>query len=156
MTDSIRADLHRVVTTVEQVKSSSNIILDGITVVRELASENKHGSDIVMLGMNELTDNNNMLQDRTTSSTQMTSDIRAQVENVVALIGEMITLVEKTQSHSGVSAEDLKSLVNTAATMSQLSTELENVLENFRQEFEMVKQETGTIEKITNRRICWH
>jgi len=134
MTDSIRADLHRVVTTVEQVKSSSN----------------KHGSDIVMLGMNELTDNNNMLQDRTTSSTQMTSDIRAQVENVVALIGEMITLVEKTQSHSGVSAEDLKSLVNTAATMSQLSTELENVLENFRQEFEMVKQETGTIEKITN------
>lgn len=150
MTDSIRADLHRVVTTVEQVKSSSNIILDGITVVRELASENKHGSDIVMLGMNELTDNNNMLHDRTTSSTQMTSDIRAQVENVVALIGEMITLVEKTQSHSGVSAEDLKSLVNTAATMSQLSTELENVLENFRQEFEMVKQETGTIEKITN------
>ena len=150
MTDSIRADLHRVVTTVEQVKSSSNIILDGITVVRELASENKHGSDIVMLGMNELTDNNNMLQDHTTSSTQMTSDIRAQVENVVALIGEMVTLVEKTQSHSGVSAEDLKSLVNTAATMSQLSTELENVLENFRQEFEMVKQETGTIEKITN------
>lgn len=150
MTDSIRADLHRVVTTVEQVKSSSNIILDGITVVRELASENKHGSDIVMLGMNELTDNNNMLQDRTTSSTQMTSDIRAQVENVVTLIGEMVTLVEKTQSHSGVSAEDLKSLVNTATTMSQLSTELENVLENFRQEFEMVKQETGTIEKITN------
>ena len=150
MTDSIKADLHRVVTTVEQVKSSSNIILDGITVVRELASENKHGSDIVMLGMNELTDNNNLLQDRTTSSTQMTSDIRAQVENVVALIGEMVTLVEKTQSHSGVSAEDLKSLVNTAATMSQLSTELENVLENFRQEFEMVKQETGTIEKITN------
>lgn len=150
MTDSIKADLHRVVTTVEQVKTSSNTILDGITVVRELASENKHGSDIVMLGMNELTDNNNMLQDRTTSSTQMTSDIRAQVENVVALIGEMITLVEKTQSHSGVSAEDLKSLVNTAATMSQLSTELENVLENFRQEFEMVKQETGTIEKITN------
>ena len=150
MTDSIKADLHRVVTTVEQVKSSSNIILDGITVVRELASENKHGSDIVMLGMNELTDNNNMLLDRTTSSTQMTSDIRAQVENVVALIGEMVTLVEKTQSHSGVSAEDLKSLVNTAATMSQLSTELENVLENFRQEFEMVKQETGTIEKITN------
>ncbi|MCI6516356.1 MAG: methyl-accepting chemotaxis protein [Lachnospiraceae bacterium] len=150
MTDSIKADLHRVVTTVEQVKSSSNIILDGITVVRELASENKHGSDIVMLGMNELTDNNNMLLDRTTSSTQMTSDIRAQVENVVALIGEMVTLVEKTQSHSGVSAEDLNSLVNTATTMSQLSTELENVLENFRQEFEMVKQETGTIEKITN------
>ena len=87
MTDSIKDDLHRVVTTVEQVKTSSNTILDGITVVRELASENKHGSDIVMLGMGELNGNNVRLQDRTTSSTQMTSDIRAQVENVVDLIG---------------------------------------------------------------------
>lgn len=150
MTDSIKADLQRVVTTVEQVKTSSNTILDGITVVRELASENKHGSDIVMLGMNELTDNNAMLQDRTNSSTQMTSDIRSQVENVVSLIGEMVSLVEKTESHSSVSAEDLQSLVNTATTMSELSTELENVLKDFQQEFDMVKQETGTIEKITN------
>ena len=150
MTDSIKADLHRVVTTVEQVKTSSNVILDGITVVRELASENKHGSDMVMLGMNELTDNNHMLQDRTTSSTQMTSDIRAQVENVVALISEMVSLVGKTESHSSVSAKDLQSLVSTATTMSELSTELENVLQNFQQEFGMVKQETGTIEKITN------
>lgn len=150
MTDSFKADLHRVVTTVEQVKTSSNTILDGITVVRELASENKHGSDMVMLGMNELTDNNHMLQDRTTSSTQMTSDIRAQVENVVALISEMVSLVGKTESHSSVSAKDLQSLVSTATTMSELSTELENVLQNFQQEFGMVKQETGTIEKITN------
>ena len=150
MTDSIKADLHRVVTTVEQVKTSSNTILDGITVVRELASENKHGSDMVMLGMNELTDNNHMLQDRTTSSTQMTSDIRAQVENVVALISEMVSLVGKTESHSSVSAKDLQSLVSTATTRSELSTELENVLQNFQQEFGMVKQETGTIEKITN------
>ena len=150
MTDSIKADLHRVVTTVEQVKTSSNTILDGITVVRELASENKHGSDMVMLGMNELTDNNHMLQDRTTSSTQMTSDIRAQVENVVALISEMVSLVGKTESHSSVSAKDLQSLVSTATTMSELSTELENILQNFQQEFGMVKQETGTIEKITN------
>lgn len=150
MTDSIKADLHRVVTTVEQVKTSSNTILDGITVVRELASENKHGSDMVMLGMNELTDNNHMLQDRTTSSTQMTSVIRAQVENVVVLISEMVSLVGKTESHSSVSAKDLQSLVSTATTMSELSTELENVLQNFQQEFGMVKQETGTIEKITN------
>lgn len=150
MTDSIKDDLQRVVTTVEQVKTSSNTILDGITVVRELASENKHGSDIVMLGMGELSGNNEMLQDRTTSSTQMTSDIRAQVENVVALIGDMVTLVEKSEAHAGASANDLESLVNTATTMSDLSTELEQVLQNFQQEFDMVKQETGTIEKITN------
>lgn len=150
MTDSIKDDLNRVVTTVEQVKTSSNTILDGITVVRELASENKHGSDIVMLGMGELSGNNVRLQDRTSSSTQMTADIRSQVENVVALIGEMVTLVEKSETHASDSAEDLESLVNTATTMSALSTDLEQVLQDFQQEFDMVKQETGTIEKITN------
>jgi ABC-type transporter Mla subunit MlaD len=68
----------------------------------------------------------------------------------LALISEMVSLVGKTESHSSVSAKDLQSLVSTATTMSELSTELENVLQNFQQEFGMVKQETGTIEKITN------
>ena len=53
MTDSIKADLDRVVTTVEKVKTASNTIMDGITVVSELASENKHGAEVVVLGMNE-------------------------------------------------------------------------------------------------------
>ncbi|MFR5405826.1 MAG: hypothetical protein ACLTG0_10825 [Oscillibacter sp.] len=48
-----------------------------------------------------------------------------------------------------------QSLVSTATTMSELSTELENVLQNFQQEFGMVKQETGTIEKLQIRRTCW-
>lgn len=94
LTDSIKSDLHRVVTTVEKVKTASNSIMDGITVVRELASENKHGSDVVMLGMNELSDNNQHLQDRTSSSMDMTSDIRTQVENVAAMIDEMVSLTE--------------------------------------------------------------
>ena len=61
LTNSIKADLKRVVTTVEQVKTASNTIMDGITVVRELATENKHGSDIVVDGMNKLTDHNGLL-----------------------------------------------------------------------------------------------
>lgn len=42
LTDSIKADLQRVISTVEKVKTASNTIMNGITVVRELASENKH------------------------------------------------------------------------------------------------------------------
>lgn len=72
LTDSIKADLQRVISTVEKVKTASNTIMNGITVVRELASENKHGSDVVLLSMNELTDNNGKLQQHTTSSTDMT------------------------------------------------------------------------------------
>ena len=48
MMDSIKKDLHRVITTVEQVKMASNSIMEGVNVVRELASENKHGADVVV------------------------------------------------------------------------------------------------------------
>ena len=68
MLDSVKSDLKRVVTTVDKVKTASNTIVDGVAVVRELAVENKHGADMVVMGMNELTDNNRTLQERTQSS----------------------------------------------------------------------------------------
>ena len=150
LTNSIKSDLDRVVTTVEQVKTASNTIMDGITVVRELASENKHGSDLVVDGMNELTGNNGQLQNHTTSSQEMTTDISAQVENVAAMINDMVSLTNESGKHALVSSEDLESLAQTAKTMSELSTEVENILSEFKNEFEMVKNETGTIDDISN------
>ena len=150
MMDSIKADLQRVITTVEQVKDSSNTVSEGINVVRELAAENKHGSDIVMLGMRELTGNNVQLQDRTASSKDMTADIRAQVEHVAAMIDQMVSLTGASGEHARTSAVDLNSLLETASTMSRLSEQVESVLQNFVHEFERVKQETGTIEKISS------
>lgn len=150
LTDSIKSDLHRVVTTVEKVKTASNTIMDGITVVRELASENKHGSDVVMLGMNELSDNNHHLQDRTSSSMDMTSDIRTQVENVAAMIDEMVHLTVESEEHAKTSSEDLDSLVKTTGTMSELSSEVEHILHDFKSEFSMVLEETGKIDNISS------
>ena len=48
---SIRDNLSRVVTTVGQVKGASNSIVDGVTVVRELADENRQGADSVVSSM---------------------------------------------------------------------------------------------------------
>lgn len=124
--------------------------MNGITVVRELASENKHGSDVVLLSMNELTDNNGKLQQHTTSSTDMTGDINAQVEHVVALINEMVSLTAESVTHAQTSSTDLDELVKTAGTMSELSGEVENVLQEFKSEFEKVKEETGTIDSISS------
>lgn len=53
MMDSVKADLQRVVNTVEKVKTASNSVVDGVTVVRELAVENKHGADVVVLGITD-------------------------------------------------------------------------------------------------------
>ena len=150
LTESIKSDLNRVVTTVEQVKTACNTIMDGITVVRELASENKHGSDVVVDGMNKLTGNNKQLQSHTASSHEMTTDISSQVENVAAMINDMVSLTAESGKHAKVSSEDLEGLAQTAKTMSELSTEVENILTTFRDEFEMVKNETGTIDNISN------
>ncbi len=150
LTESIKSDLHRVITTVEQVKTASNSIMDGITVVRELASENKHGSDEVVEGMNTLTENNRQLLDHTTSSMDMTTDINAQVQHVVSLIHNMVSLTTESHQHATESSVDLESLVKTTNTMSELSIEVEQILQNFRKEFETVKEQTGTINSISS------
>lgn len=150
LNDSIKSDLHRVITTVEKVKTASNTIINGITVVRELATENKHGSDLVLLGMNELTDNNNKLQEHTSSSLDMTTDINSQVENVVSMINEMVTLTDESIEHAKTSSLDLESLVQTTRTMSVLSSEVEKVLHEFTLEFKKVKEETSTIDNISS------
>lgn len=150
MLDSVKSDLKRVVTTVDKVKTASNTIVDGVAVVRELAAENKHGADIVVLGMNELTDNNHTLQEKTQSSQNMTETINTQVQNVAGLIGDMVELVHESVEHANASQEDLENVITTTKHMSELSTEVESVLQDFSSQFEMVKEETGTIERISN------
>ena len=150
LTDSIKADLKRVVTTVETVKTASNTIMDGITVVREIATENKHGSDVVVHGMNELTEHNGELFDQTESSKDMTTDISAQVQHVAAMINEMVELTAESVKHAQTSSGDLDSLVTTTGTMVKLSSEVEQVLVAFKEEFETVKNQTSTIEDIND------
>ena len=146
---SIRDNLSRVVTTVGQVKGASNSIVDGVTVVRELADENRQGADSVVSSMEELTRNNDVLHNKTMSSMDRSTDISTQVQNVAGLIDEMVTLIQESVEHADVSAEELADVMNTTDTMAALSGEVEQVLENFKQKFEMVKEETGTIEGIT-------
>lgn len=45
MLGAVEMNLDRVVTTVEQVKCASTAVVDGVTVVRELAEENKQGAN---------------------------------------------------------------------------------------------------------------
>lgn len=149
MLNSIRSDLQRVVNTVEKVKVASNAVVDGVTVVRELAIENQDGAQDVVDNMNNLTANNITLQERTTSSLDMTTDIDKQVENVVALINDMVTLTNASGEHARSSYSELVEVVETTNTMSRLSSEVEKVLKEFQAEFAMVKSEIGTIENIS-------
>lgn len=150
MTDSIKADLQRVITTVEQVKQACNTIMNGVTVVRELASENSYGATIVVNSLHKLNEHNTNLQESTASSNQMTSDIHAQVNHIAEMIDQMVALTTTSIQHAKVSSADLADLVTTTNTMASLSGEIEQTLQNFKAEFAMVKKETGIIENITS------
>lgn len=150
MMNSVKSNLNRVVTTVEQVKDASNSIVEGVTVVRELTDENKDSASSVAQNMSELAENNNTLYDKSMSSMDMTSKINTQVKNVAEKVENMVSLIDESMSHSRTSANELEDVVTSTNQMATLSAEVENVLVEFKNEFEMVKSETGTIEEITS------
>lgn len=149
MLNSVKADLNRVILTVQQVKNASHSIVDGVTVVSELSEENKDSTDTVVNNMEQLTENNKVLRQKTDSSLEMTNAINNQVKNVAVLIQEMVELVEESVTHAQTSSEQLADVVSSTNEMAALSTEVEHILQEFKSEFEMVKAETGTIEKIS-------
>lgn len=148
--ESIQNNLSRVVDTVNKVKIASNAVVDGVTVVRELADENREGAGNVVNSMNELSDNNTVLYQKTMSSMDMTTDINTQVQNVANLVEEMLQLVQESVSHARQSSKELDSVVESTNTMAALSAEVERILGDFKKEFGMVKEETGTIDEISS------
>lgn len=150
LTGAIESELAQVVQTVEQVKDASNSIVDGVTVVRELADENKQGANNVVKDMGTLAKNNGILNDKTVSSIEMTKVIDTQVKDVSDLMEEFSKLIEKSVEHADLSADELTEVVEITNRMSALSSKIETILETFKKEFENVKQETSTIEGITS------
>jgi len=147
---SIQANLERVITTVDQVKGASDKVVDGVTVVRELSEENKESAQNVVNSMEDLTDKSRVLGERIDSSMEMTEDIDQQVSNVAGLVEHMVEISKKSAEHAGNSYTELKNVVETTNTMAKLSSEAEVILNEFRNQFEKVKQETGTIEQISS------
>lgn len=151
LTSSIEGNLERVVQTVEKVKVASNAVVDGVTVVRELADENKEGADNVVNDMQELAANNDVLNDKTMSSMEMTTVIDTQVKNVSELMEQVVHLIGASVEHANKSSEELEEVVETTNKMAELSARVEEILVEFKAEFENVKQETSTIEGISSK-----
>ena len=148
--DSVKDNLSKVITTIQQVKTASNAVVDGVTVVRELSDENKHSANEVVDSMTDLARQNDVLSDRINSSINMTEDIDNQVENVAELVEHIMDISQKSSEQARESTKELESAMASTNSMAELSTELEAVLHDFQSQFEKVKVETGTISEITN------
>lgn len=154
MVGSVKDNLQRVITTIEQVKTASTAVVDGVTVVRELADENKEGANTVVQSMEELSGNNAMLNQRVESSMDMTEDIDSQVTNVAELTERIVAIIEKSVTHAATSSQELANVVESTNMMAQLSSEVERILGEFREEFNMVKKRRELSKALPPRLIC--
>jgi len=150
MLNSVKENLARVVTTVEQVKTASTSMVDGVTVVRELSDENKKSANDVVDSMVNLTAQNQKLGRSVDSSMKLTENIDDQVRNVADLIENIVGLINKSAKHATGSAAILSDVVKSTKAMAELSSEIEIILNDFREHFDSVQQETGRIETITS------
>lgn len=150
MLNAVKDNLDRVVKTIEQVKTASTSVVDGVTVVRELSDENIEGANNVVRSMEGLTANNLVLSDKTNSSLDMTKTIDMQVGNVAGLISDVVTLTDGSVAHARTSSAQLEDVVKSTTEMAELSAEVDKILKVFKEEFEKVKAETGMITGITS------
>ena len=151
MLDSVKGNLEKVVTTVDKVKLASNAVVDGVTVVRELAEENKEGANAVVHSMEELSSKSEVLSGKIDSSMEMSKDIDNQVGNVAGLVQHMVEISGKSAVHADDSSQQLENMLESTSVMEKLSKDAEVILNEFRHQFERVKEETGTIESISSK-----
>jgi len=148
--DSVKGNLSKVVGTVEKVKVASNSVVDGVTVVRELAEENKDAAGNVVESMEGLVSQSNTLGQKIYSSMEMSEDIDKQVANVNDLVTHIVELSEKSTRHANRSADELNNAVEATNSMAKLSGEVDVILREFRNQFDKVKSETSTIDSISS------
>ena len=150
MIGAMESNLKKITTTVEQVRTASTSVVEGVSVVRELADKNKEGATNVADKMDVLVEDNKVLNDKTISSLEMTQNINKQVDNVAKLVDDMVALIDKSSENAKKSSASMEELAASNNEMAELSKEVESILVNFKQEFEMVKKETGTIDNINS------
>ena len=100
--------------------------------------------------MKTLASNNEILNDKTISSVEMTKVIDTQVKDVAELMNEVVTLIGASVEHANTSENELKEVVEVTNKMAVLSKDVEKILKDFKADFNSVKEETGTIESISS------
>ena len=148
--NTVQANLDKVVDTVKKVKTASTSIVDGVTVVRELSEENREDAGVVVDTMESLVERSRELGQSIDSSMEMSQDIENQVGNVADLVEHIVELSDKSADHAHSSVRELENAVEATNTMARLSADIEVILEEFKNQFGKVKQETGTIENISS------
>jgi len=147
---SVQTHLNKNTETIETVSNASRQVVDGMHKVHYLAEENIESANAVVAGMTELTDHNQMLRSTTDSSINLTETINSNVLSVGEMITQMVDLAKESTEHASLSSRELSEVVQATSVIATLSQEVESTLENFKSEFDKMKEEVQTIENINS------
>ncbi|MCL2717986.1 MAG: methyl-accepting chemotaxis protein [Lachnospiraceae bacterium] len=150
MLSAVKGNLDKVVTTIDVVSTASRSVVDGMEKVRLLAKENIDSANDVVSGMADLTSNNTILREKTDNSFQLTETINTQIQSVSDMIAHMVKLANESSEHATTSSRELSEVVVATNTIAALSKEVESTLDNFKNEFEKMKEEVKTIDGINS------
>jgi len=146
----IKKNLEKATDTFASVKAVSAQVEDEVGIVKDLSEENKEGAGEVVSHMRDLAANNEVLRDKTSSSLEMTEEIKERITHVAELVQRMTEMVGATAGQANTSAVQLSEVAQASDEMMQLSAEVNQVLGEFKEGFKAMKQEVGTIEGITS------
>ena len=138
-----------IMNTIEAVKKASSTIVDGVGVVRELSDESRQSTSTIVNDMGIIEEDSKALMSSTESTLSMVHSISNQVDNVTKLIDDMGRLSKESGVHASESKQKLQDAVMSTSEIRELSGVIETILESFEKQFEHVKTETGTINKIS-------
>ena len=147
---AVTENLEKVKETVSKVKEVSTSVVDGVNAVKEYADDNRAGATSVVNDMSTITEQTNVLNEKTYSSLEMTKEISNQVTQVSNLVEETVTLAQQSVEHASASNEQLQDAMTSAREMRELAKQVETILTNFKEEFSKVQTETGTINNISS------
>lgn len=147
---AVTENLERVKQTVAKVKEVSTSVVDGVNAVKEYADDNRTGASSVVNDMTIIAEQTFVLNESTASSLEMTKAISEEVTQVSNLVEETVALAQQSAEHASVSNTQLDDVMESAREMKKLTQEIDTILSNFKEEFEKVKTETGTINNISS------
>lgn len=148
-TDRIKDNLSKSVNTVDTVKNVSSMVVDGVIAVKDLSDDNRLSAGTIVDDMKNITDKSLHLNESANSSLDMTRTIAQQVSAVSALTEETVNLTNQSHVHATESVEQLTGVLKSTGEIKNLTTEIEEILNDFKTEFEHVKSETSTINNIS-------
>ena len=148
--DSVNEQLTLVTNTVDRVKEASEKIVDGISNVRDLADDSRQGTSEIVSDMDSIVVSTTSLRNSTDSTVSTVHDVSSQVTQVSALIKDMVLLSRESITHAENSNVLLADAIQSTSKIRTLTSQMEDILKTFKDEFEHVKSETGTINGISS------